>query len=70
MKLYKCTLHQDAWVMQHTEVEAESAEEAARLVRKAWRTGEPELQFEEGDTVTFDEGECDADDCELDEENQ
>lgn len=63
MPKFECTIRQDAWQYWLITVEANDAEKAAELARKAWKTGDPKLV--ESGVDGFDHAECEAEDCEL-----
>jgi hypothetical protein len=68
-KRFRVTLRQDAWINHFAEIEAGTAEEAALLAERAWKTGEPNLTFTEDDVTGFDAIMVDPEECEEIDEN-
>lgn len=65
MPKFRVTVRQDAWIYHEATIEAPNAETAAGDALHAWRFGAEDVKFTETGHDGFDHADCEAEDCEL-----
>lgn len=64
MPYFRVLLRQDAWINHEAIVEADTKEDAAHAVVRAWKEGDETIKIRESDQTEFDEAEADPEEVE------